>query len=573
MRSWGIRQYVVFFILLILGGLILYTVLSTRFLHASFLKVEKKHAMNLSEGIERYFCSLLEDILGKTRDEAVWDEAYVFLRERSPEFVRANICPSAFRDNDIDVFLFLDLRGKPVAGGRFEPLSGQILLDDKVKRLLYILRSALSPDIPLKKIMWFEDLPLAVAAHAVLKSDGSGPPCGYVIMGRFIKREDLEKIAEMFRVERIGIISDNSTKPMVTLSDGRLHFVKPNFLGNTRMSLEIFYRPALDLYDLTKKVLFIQLLLVAGILGLLFVLVTKTLTRPLSSLLQAVRDLPKGMPISRRFGLKEIDSLSSTLFDTLGQITEINQKLRLLNRALADIATSSTREEVEEHTRKALEAILGKDFSGFTGDLMKRDILNQLQCGPAEREMVEVLFRASFSALEQLKLREKLHEMAMKDPLTGLYNRAFLAAYLPKEIEKAKRKGLPLSLMVMDLDDLKPVNDTLGHEAGDELLRRGAKVLEKVLRKSDIAVRYGGDEFLVVLPETDLRGAITVRDRLKREIQRHNAVYRDKPPLLMSIGVATWDPQSEKSFQQVFAEADADMYREKSKKKPKNSAH
>ena len=568
MKSWGIRQYLALFVLLALGGLFLYTVLSIRFLHASFLKIEKGHAATLSRGIEGYFRSFLEDLLGKTRDEAVWDEAYIFMRERFPEFARANVCPSAFRDNDIDVFLFVDLQGEPVAGGRFASLSGQVLFDGKVERLLSILRSALAPDTPLKRVIWFEGLPFAVAAHPVLKSDGSGPPRGYVIMGRFIKREDLEKIAGMFGVERIEIVPEHSTgQPEVVLSNGQLRLVKPNFLRNPRMSLEILHRPALDLYDLAKRTLFLQLLLVAGILGLLFILVTKSLMRPLFLLLQAVRNIPKAIPIHRSFGLREVDSLSSTLSDTLVQITEINQKLRLLNRALADIAASSTREEIEGHTRRALEAILGKDFSGLVKDLGQRKVLDQLHCGPAEREMMEVLFRASFSALEQLKLREKLHEMAMKDPLTGLYNRTFLAGYLPKEIEKAKRKGSPLSLMVIDLDDLKPVNDTLGHEAGDELLRRGARVLEKVLRKSDIAVRYGGDEFLVVLPETDLRGARTVRDRLHREIQQHNALHKDKPPLLMSIGVATWDPQSGKTLQQVFAEADADMYREKSRKK------
>jgi diguanylate cyclase (GGDEF)-like protein len=104
------------------------------------------------------------------------------------------------------------------------------------------------------------------------------------------------------------------------------------------------------------------------------------------------------------------------------------------------------------------------------------------------------------------KLAAELSEMAVRDPLTDLYNRRFFDAALTQHIETARRYGRELSLILFDLDHFKEVNDTCGHQAGDAVLKTFAILLQKTARKADIVCRIGGDEFAVILPETGHSG-------------------------------------------------------------------
>jgi diguanylate cyclase (GGDEF)-like protein/PAS domain S-box-containing protein len=110
-------------------------------------------------------------------------------------------------------------------------------------------------------------------------------------------------------------------------------------------------------------------------------------------------------------------------------------------------------------------------------------------------------------SLANLKLRITLHEQATKDPLTGLFNRRYLEDTLPRELHRAMRRTAPMSLAMIDLDNFKQFNDTFGHDAGDLILRESGRLLNENLRKSDVACRFGGEEFILVLPDCSLDGA------------------------------------------------------------------
>jgi diguanylate cyclase (GGDEF)-like protein len=173
--------------------------------------------------------------------------------------------------------------------------------------------------------------------------------------------------------------------------------------------------------------------------------------------------------------------------------------------------------------------------------------------------------RAAKAALRtRRKLGEFYRQLSLNDSLTGLYNRAWLNDMLPRIAATAQRTGAPLSLVMVDLDHFKRFNDDHGHLLGDQALRAAAGVIGSGLRPSDYAVRFGGEEMMVVLPDTGTQAAVVVAERLC-ERMRLARVFTEGdtrlPHLTASFGVATLEPGM--SEQDLVAHADAALYRAK----------
>ncbi len=163
-----------------------------------------------------------------------------------------------------------------------------------------------------------------------------------------------------------------------------------------------------------------------------------------------------------------------------------------------------------------------------------------------------------------LELQAMLREQAIRDPLTGLYNRRYLDETLPREVARARRAGAPIGVLLADLDHFKRINDTYGHAAGDAALQAVAVVLRSCIRAEDIACRYGGEEFLLVLPGAELP-MLLVRATLIRERIRDLVIPLPAGTihnLTLSVGVAAL-PANGDSMPQVLAAVDAALYRAK----------
>ncbi len=170
------------------------------------------------------------------------------------------------------------------------------------------------------------------------------------------------------------------------------------------------------------------------------------------------------------------------------------------------------------------------------------------------------------SNLEVAQLHDRLKREASHDPLTRLFNRRLFLDRLEEEIARAQQNALPFSIIFLDVDELKRINDTYGHLAGDALLREVANALMDAVRGEDLVARYGGDEFVLLLPSTGASAAASVSQRITDGIARHR--FMAGRELLeipgVSLGVATF-PDQGRTVEQLLAAADATLYEQKRK--------
>ncbi len=138
----------------------------------------------------------------------------------------------------------------------------------------------------------------------------------------------------------------------------------------------------------------------------------------------------------------------------------------------------------------------------------------------AQRDLARTLADHLGLLVDSARLLERLEREATTDPLTGLFNRRALGERLRDEVRRARRYRRPLSVLVVDMDGLKPVNDSLGHAGGDRVIRELAKILRRVRRSLDVVFRYGGDEFVVLCPETSGPWAVRLAERLRLRVER-----------------------------------------------------
>ena len=161
------------------------------------------------------------------------------------------------------------------------------------------------------------------------------------------------------------------------------------------------------------------------------------------------------------------------------------------------------------------------------------------------------------------KSEEKFRELSLVDDLTGLFNKRHLNARLKSEIERAKRYGHSLSIMLMDIDNFKHFNDTFGHTKGDHVISTMGEIILKSIRESDSGYRYGGEEFVVIMPETQGKAAVTVAERIRKEFaaQIYSPEPNQKIYKTVSIGLTECLPQDD--LKSITERADQNMYRAK----------
>jgi diguanylate cyclase (GGDEF)-like protein len=202
------------------------------------------------------------------------------------------------------------------------------------------------------------------------------------------------------------------------------------------------------------------------------------------------------------------------------------------------------------------------------GLLHLKNAFNGGNSRPAEiadlRQMAVTLSEYLSLSIANVKLSENLSRQSIQDPQSGLYNRHFMEESLQREITRASRKVTPIGIIMGDLDHFKKFNDVYGHAAGDKIIAEIGKLFKAKFRGSDIACRYGGEEFLIILPETSLEDTFKRANGLREEIKKLEMVFQGQilGAITMSLGVAAY-PEKGTRMEDLLRIADTALYKAK----------
>jgi diguanylate cyclase (GGDEF)-like protein len=198
-----------------------------------------------------------------------------------------------------------------------------------------------------------------------------------------------------------------------------------------------------------------------------------------------------------------------------------------------------------------------REVRGHGGELAPHHVL-------ARRQLAFTVADQLSLALSNLRLQERLRDQAIRDPLTGLFNRRYMEESLERELRRAQRRNVALGVIMIDIDHFKRFNDTFGHAAGDTLLREIGSLLQQHTRAEDIACRYGGEEFTLILLEASAEDTEQRAMRLREEAAALYVEHAQQPlgHITISLGVAVY-PDHGQAVEALLHSADAALYRAK----------
>ena len=246
----------------------------------------------------------------------------------------------------------------------------------------------------------------------------------------------------------------------------------------------------------------------------------------------------------------------------------------VINDTRRDPIVKSVRDKLEEIDVQALLVLPVIMKQNVIGTILLRTARRGKAFDPREIQFCQIVANASANALINAALYEsvelaniQLEKLATTDGLTDIFNHRYFYKRLDEEFNRAQRYNNPLSAIMIDVDNFKQINDTYGHRTGDLILKELAHVLKTSMRKSDIVARYGGDEFIILLPQTDSMGAIAEAARVIDKIAAFRFDSMNGSRIITSCGIATAPHDEIKKADDLVLVADRNLYANKARKK------
>lgn len=408
-----------------------------------------------------------------TVDWAVWDDMYAFAQGQSPEFIANTLPESSYRNLDLNVILFLNAKNevlfmnvvdlgtnKPVADGGL--IKGPIL--DAVKTYYNPTENA-----PSGGILSLKQGPMALAMHPILTSDGQGPSAGCVVFGRYLDDAFLKAASRDLKLD-IGI--SHATKGHPVSGDIRIEPLNADQVAGYRaLTLLEPGTPVVLGVTVPRSVMKLGLASETYMLGFISLMV-------LALILMISRLL-------RRIVIKKLVALN----------TSVNEVVESKDLSLR-IDLPDSNDEIYNLTEQVNDMLMVTE--GLTDEIKAQN--ENLEAEVAERtmELSQTNRHLEAEIIERKRMQAEVTHLAYHDALTGLPNRLLMVDRVEQAIISARRLSRSIAVMFIDLDGFKIVNDTMGHDQGDVLLKEVARRITNILRKDDTVCRIGGDEFIIL---------------------------------------------------------------------------
>jgi two-component system, cell cycle response regulator len=251
----------------------------------------------------------------------------------------------------------------------------------------------------------------------------------------------------------------------------------------------------------------------------------------------------------------------------MGRKYELHGKQANIGRDSSNDIVVNSDSVSRRHARLIVEdgARIVTDLQSTNGTYVNNEpILSQQLENGDQMKIGDSIFKYLVGSDVETAYHEEIYKMTIKDGLTDIYNKRFFLEALEREMSRAQRYDRPLSILMFDIDFFKKVNDTFGHLAGDYVLQVLARVISTRARREEIFARFGGEEFVILLPETALDGALELAEQLRDRVESHRFSFEGESiPITVSIGVATTrgEPLAPNEF---IKRADEELYRAKS---------
>jgi diguanylate cyclase (GGDEF)-like protein len=512
--------------------------LSVWVISPSFEDMERAEAQ---EDLARCHAAIEREIEGVdnfAHDWASWDDTYEYLQGTRPEYVESNFADDMYLNSNLDLVMVYDLAGNRRVGNVYDPQVGDFIqmadFPEVMPRDNLLLHDADSRD-PTKGLIHTTHGIMIVASRPVLTSSDGGPAVGTLMMGRFLNASRLAALSAQAGITLAvwDLQSDTVTDEVIAASRGAdsdgvlIHEASSDVLHGERVLNDIQGQPLL----LTESALphnisqrgrvmvhYVNIIaaVCAGVmLAALLVLFRSAVVRPVLRIAGEAGAIEESGDLSRRIGRRSSDEL--------GELS--HQFDRLLSRIEDD-----------------------RDRLTQTNRILTEEICHHEACDVALKQA-----------------NEQLSELASMDELTGLANRRSFMQILEHDLERCRRDGQALSVAMIDVDYLMTINDTWGHVVGDRALREISEAMQSEVRTSDVLARYGGDEFILLMPATPLAGAANAAERLRKAVE--TLVIGDLGPLAtkstVSIGVHTFFSCENSSADEMVDLADRALHKAK----------